>query len=183
MIVVEGPDGAGKTTLIEMLVQETNLRVSPRVVSKDAEAMVDLKLWVEQNVIQGFQDMIFDRHRLISEPIYGPILRDEFEDGFSNLIWFQKMLNSFYKCNPIIIYCLPPFDVVWKNVESDPDNKVVAKEDTLRAIWGAYFNKALTEYTLNRGTWIYDYSADDRGRKYIEQALVHTIKRRLKTGA
>ena len=68
MIIVEGPDGAGKTTLIRQLQERwPDLAVAPRVVSKDAEAMVDLQEWVNINLSDGPQYKIFDRHRLISE--------------------------------------------------------------------------------------------------------------------
>jgi hypothetical protein len=160
MIVVEGPDGAGKTTLINQIKTATGLQVAPRVVSKDAEAMVDLKLWVELNVAQGWQPLIFDRHRLFSEPIYGPILRDKLEPGFSDLQWFGEMLATFYRCNPVIIYCLPPFDVVWANIQNDEDNRVVADFHTIKAIWGAYFNKAVTDHVHGADVWMHDYTKD-----------------------
>lgn len=175
MIVVEGPDGAGKTTLIQTLRQKTGLDVAPRVVSKDAEAMVDLKKWTEDNVARGFQPTIFDRHRLISEPIYGPILRPKLEPGFSDLSWFYTMMRKFYKLEPVIIYCLPPLRQVWKNVQNDPDNKVVAQQQVITSIWGAYFNKAVTDLTASRA-YIYDYT--DSAAEAIEGFLLAYINRK-----
>lgn len=158
MIIVEGPDGSGKTTLIKKLSERTGLSVSPRVVSKDAESMVDLKTWTEMNVKQGWQPLIFDRHRLISEPIYGPVLRTKAEPGFGDSEWFYDQLYRFYRAEPFIIYCLPPFSAVWENVRSDPDNTVVAHEGTCRSIYGAYFNKAHTEQVLYKHSFMYDYT-------------------------
>lgn len=158
MIVVEGPDGSGKTTLIEKIKARTGLQVAPRVVSKDAEAMVDLKKWTEKNVSDGWQPVIFDRHRLISEPIYGPILRETPEPGFDDQEWFFKQLAAFYALEPFIIYCLPPLKVVWENVKFDADNRVVGQEPITRAIYGAYFNKAHTEQVLYKHSFMYDYT-------------------------
>jgi hypothetical protein len=158
IIVVEGPDGAGKTTLINKLVEMTGLPVAPRVVSKDAEAMVDLQAWVEDNVTQGFQPVIFDRHRLFSEPIYGPILRESFEPGFDNLCWFNEMLTKFYECKPVMIYCLPPFETVRRNTQADPDNRVVQDHHTIKQVWSMYFNKVMTDHVLYGDAWIYDYT-------------------------
>jgi hypothetical protein len=179
VIVVEGPDGAGKTTFIELLKGYTNLEVAPRVVSKDAEAMVDLREWVHENVRAGWQELIFDRHRLISEPIYGPVLREEFEPGFSSLSWFYAMLEKFYACKPVIVYCLPPFDVVWKNVMSDDDNRIFHTNGrALRQIWSAYLNKACTDYALNKHIIIYDYTSDDP--MFYVKRIQHFINNRRK---
>lgn len=159
MIIVEGPDGAGKTTLISKLRVLTKLEVSPRVVSKDAESMVDLKRWTEENVRAGFQNLIFDRHRLISEPIYGPVLRKIPEPGFNDLEWFLDQITSFYLTRPVIIYCLPPFSVVWGNVMKDDDNKIFhAEGEKLSLIYRSYVNKAVTDHSLRSRTWIYDYT-------------------------
>jgi hypothetical protein len=187
MIIVEGPDGAGKTTLIKQLQEafqkaDIVLPIAPRVVSKDAEAMVDLKEWTEQNTRKGFQPMIFDRHRLISEPIYGPILRDYFEPGFDNFHWLDWQLTRLYEAEPVMIYCLPPFHRVWENVRDDPENKVVAQFKVCRMIWSAYLNKALADYILGRA-WIFDYT---KGQKTLDlhfNALCSNINKRLKQEA
>lgn len=181
MIVVEGPDGAGKTTFIELLSRYTDLPVAPRVVSKNAEAMVDLRQWVHDNIQDGWQELIFDRHRLISEPIYGPVLRDEFEPGFSDLGWFYAMLEAFYKIKPVIVYCLPPFELVWKNVMSDDDNRIFHKNGrALRQIWSAYLNKACTDYALGKHIIIYDYTADDP-MAYVKRIQSYIDTRRAAT--
>lgn len=183
MIIVEGPDGAGKTTLIKYLVEKLELPVAPRVVSKDAEAMVDLKKWVEDNVSGGWQPTIFDRHRLISEPIYGPILRPRLEEGFTDVGWFYEQLRRFYRANPTIIYCLPPFRQVWENVQDDPDNRVVAQQHTLQMIWSSYFNKAITEYALKpKATWLYDYTDPGADKLFLPELVRHINMRRLQEG-
>lgn len=165
MIVVEGPDGAGKTTLISRLSDELSLEVAPRVVSKDAEAMVDLKSWTEQNVRGGFQPRIFDRHRLISEPIYGPVLRDAPEPGFDDPHWFQSMMTEFYLADPIVIYCLPPWQVVWNNIIKGDDNKIFhGSPRKAYLIWASYYNKAVTEIALRPlHTRVYNYTTDQPG--------------------
>src|SRR5690348_14203507 len=123
--------------------------------------MVDLKAWVDDNISQGFQELIFDRHRLISEPIYGSILRAEPEPGFDDFEWFEARLRQLYKLDPVIIYCLPPFEVVWNNILSGDDNKIFhGAPQRVRAIWGAYFNKAMTDFVLNSRVWVYDYTWD-----------------------
>lgn len=159
MIIVEGPDGAGKTTLIKTLVEATGLPVAPRVVSKDAEAMVDLVKWTEDNVQAGFQPLIFDRHRLISEPIYGPVLRAELTPEFMDTEWFYTQLDNLYACNPFIIYCLPSIHTVWANIMSNDDNAIFhSRMGTIQAIYGAYLNKGMTESIFRNRTFTFDYN-------------------------
>lgn len=157
MLVFEGPDGAGKTTLMNQFQEAFDLPIAPRVVSKDAEAMVDLREWVDQQLDQGFSMTMFDRHRLISEPIYGPILRDEPEAGFNEMKWLAPRMKRFYELKPLIIYCLPPLEVVMKNIESDDDNKVVRQK--IKSIYSAYVAKASMDYSFAPTTIkVWDYT-------------------------
>jgi hypothetical protein len=160
MIIVEGPDGSGKTTLINHLVEATGLPVAPRVVSKDAEAMVDLKKWTEDNVHQGFQKVIYDRHRLISEPIYGPIIRSQPEPGFDDVEWLHEAFYRLYRgVKPIIIYCLPPRSVVWENVMASDDNRRFHGNPTaVSQIYSGYLTKATLDGVQYGLSFIYDYT-------------------------
>ena len=177
MIIVEGPDGAGKTTLIRQLQERYELEVAPRVVSKDTEAMTDLQVWVEDNVQRGFQDLIFDRHRLISEPIYGPILRNKQSPGFTDFPWVSHMLWRFYKSNPVIIYCLPPLETVKANIANDPDNVVVA--DKIEAIYAAYAARASIDWgaahSTNLVVWDYtrDFMLEEDPIQYFDSIMKH----------
>lgn len=162
MLIVEGPDGGGKTTLIRQMQERYGFEVAPRVVSKDTEAMGDLKKWVEDNVEKGFQDLIFDRHRLISEPIYAPIMGRSAVPGFDNVIWLWHMLDLFWRAKPIVVYCLPPKSEVIGNVINDPDNQAVA--DKIGSIYNAYaFRAALDSTRRDQGIIdIWDYTTDGR---------------------
>lgn len=157
MIIVEGPDGAGKTTLIKALQKRFDLPVASRVVSKDTEALLDLQHWVDQNLAIGFQPCIFDRHRLISEPIYGPILRDRAQPGFDNIAWLTPRLRLLYwKVQPIIIYCLPSINTVRNNVTEDDDNKVVYGR--IDSIYSAYVAKIAMDRAMSNGpVYLWDY--------------------------
>lgn len=177
MIVFEGPDGAGKTTLIEAFQEAFDTPVAPRVVSKDAEAMVDLQDWVDDNLSQGFQYRIFDRHRLISETIYGPILRGTQQPGFNQLSWMGPRLYRFYELKPVIIYCLPPLEVVKANILNDPDNKVV--EEKIEAIYSAYVARAALDHVFSPGiVKIWDYTRSPKINN--EPAWFHSLHTSIK---
>ena len=160
MLIVEGPDGAGKTTLIEAFQEAFDIPVAPRVVTKETKGIVDLKAWVDNNLDQGFQRMIFDRHRLISETIYGPILRGKQEPGFDKLSWLGPRMQRLYHIRPIIIYCLPPLQTVLDNVLGDPDNVAVAAR--IESIYSAYVTRISMDLSLASGmveVWDYKNSA------------------------
>lgn len=156
MIVVEGPDGAGKTTLIRELSARYGLEVNERVVSKETNAMFDLKQWVEQNLNEGFQWKLFDRHRLISEFIYGPVLRKN--QRFTDRAWVWNALRRFQLLSPTIIYCLPPLEIVRANVMYDDDNTAVAH--SIEQIYAGYVHRASLDDLAKHNVIVWDYTTD-----------------------
>lgn len=158
MLVVEGPDGSGKSALVERLRSSLALPVATKVVSADTTALTDLAAWTEQNVDLGFQYKIFDRHRLISEPIYGPILRKSQDPSFVDLGWMSDMLWRFYNCRPIIIYCLPPLEDVLANVNR-PQTNNGAVAGSIEAIYSGYVNRAALDFTGGFGR-LYNYKVN-----------------------
>lgn len=158
MIIVEGPDGSGKTTLIEYLADRLEVPVAPRVVSKDTEAMVDLQEWVAEDVKKGPEPIIYDRYRLFSEAVYGPILRDTAQPGFDQIMWFGYHFQTLIgNRQPLILYCLPPLEVVLANLDGDDDNKAVV--DKARAIYSAYVAQAAMVHVLYPRTLLHDFTS------------------------
>jgi hypothetical protein len=130
MIVVEGVDGSGKSNLVGRLCQDFDMDCEERVVNKDTTPVggVSLKSWVETDMRSWPRAAIYDRHRLISEPIYAPIMRGRLADGFQDPLWFGSQYSLFWKHRPIVIYCMPPPEVVIKNVlDSGEENAAVLK--------------------------------------------------------
>lgn len=156
MLIVEGPDGAGKTTLIEKISGQLGWPVDGRVVGKDTEAFVPLNKWVDTNLREGFQRRIFDRHRLISEPIYGPIIRKRLTDGFDDLNTYHRWTVEFHALAPIVVFCMPSLETVRENCWKDDDNKTVRKQ--IDQIYWLYW-AAMAQW---RGIgFFYDYTKGD----------------------
>lgn len=117
--------------------------------------MVDLVAWVEEDNKKLSQGVVYDRHRLISEPIYGPILRpSNLEPGFDDIGWLTNMLRLFYAKKPTIIYCLPPKHVVLGNIESLPRGATLRHASQ---IYDLYLTKASTDIGCGRA-YHYDYT-------------------------
>lgn len=163
MLIIEGPDGAGKTTLVELF-KEVGIPQAPRAVASDTRSLTDLSAYVDHSLDQGFHHLVYDRHSLISAPIYGPMLRGHSPEHFGHLAWLGPRIRRLYQLQPIIIYCLPPRMVVMDNVRDDPNNKVVIED--IPAIYDQYVAKAAVDEALGlyTGTTIkvWDYTQSPR---------------------
>lgn len=105
MIIVEGCDNAGKTTLVAKLSAEHRLlTLNHRQRPLSLQDSRDY-LHLVTPLAQRFKT-IFDRWQPISEPIYGPICRNThlFEPAD---IAEQHSYLRLEKLNPLIIYCRP----------------------------------------------------------------------------
>lgn len=178
MLIIEGPDGAGKTSLVNLF-REKGIPQAPRAVGSDTKPLTDLCDWVDHSLDQGFQFQVYDRHSLISAPIYGPILKGMSPQHFGELSWIGPRLGRLYEINPIIIYCLPPYEEVFNNIKDDPDNKVIANK--IAAIYDAYAARiALDDAYAPCTVKVWDYTKsltiDDKPAWF--NGVVQTMKRR-----
>lgn len=159
MIVVEGPDGAGKTHLVQSIRQHfPDLPLAPKAMSSDISPNVNMKTYIEAWVGPARPSYaLFDRFALISGPLYAPILDDKYQlNIYSNIDWMVQQHSRFYgSVRPLVIYCLPPVSVVRDNVRNDSDNAKAAPY--IERIYAAYVNRAAMDagYTHNLR---YDYT-------------------------
>jgi len=114
LIVVEGVDGAGKTTLIQNFRQQAKQLCWLFARSGPPRGSVDLYMTI-QILARGSQyeiPLIADRHPLISEPIYGPITRGKsyIEEAYSR----DRALDAIANTASRIIYCKPDLEVAQK---------------------------------------------------------------------
>lgn len=173
MIIVEGPDGAGKSTLIKKLMPVVSQywggqwTLAPRAVSQETEALVDLKKWTDDNLSQGFQLQIFDRHRLLSDPIYRVVLGKPFESSLYSLPWLSEAWDTLLTdVQPYIIYCLPPLDVVRENLKNDKDNLAVV--DHIDQIYMGYVSQLATLNAMYDSVYVFDYTEPNAFNKLLD---------------
>jgi hypothetical protein len=177
MIVVEGPDGAGKTTLVNRLHNDLDLPVNPKVVDSSMKAQVDLRDWINQDLSKGFRPLIFDRYPLISEAIYGPMTRHESRPGFDDFEWLRDKQTHLRIVHPIIIWCLPPIETVVSNVEfGDQPSKVVRN---IRRVYWLYHFAAASWPKQHWAVW--DYTSPHASASYtLMLASIETVLEKFK---
>lgn len=95
-IVLEGPDGAGKSTLAALLAQATGMKAiqgngPPK--SKD-------EFYYRCIRYLGYTNVIFDRTPFISEAVYAPVFgrKSEIDSG---------LLSDFWATRPFVVYVRP----------------------------------------------------------------------------
>lgn len=159
MILVEGPDNSGKSTLIEQLANEFELFKldRPHGPPKTPEELYDRTLDA-QNFYKSKMS-IMDRNPVIGESIYGPILRrhnmwDDIKNKFEcEVELFSKILSG----TIFLIYCRPPLDVLL-----DLTTHQVKSYDTKEHLESLSKNKskiveAYDKYMSKWATYTYNY--------------------------
>ena len=104
LIIVEGMDNSGKTTLVQRLSEDIKLLVmnNKRKPRDEAEMRDYLRL---VNHVQWHFPTILDRLCTISEPIYGCLRKSGPVITPARADWHLLELKAM---NPLIIYCRPP---------------------------------------------------------------------------
>lgn len=112
IVVVEGIDGAGKTRLARTISAHISLQFADRKLL--GQGPPESPEQMDERIRKYLQedDVIFDRHPIISQPIYGT-MRD---DPPIN----PDYIAAFYAKNPVIIYARCVQDRL-KNHEINPD--------------------------------------------------------------
>lgn len=125
MIVLEGPDNAGKSTLGRQLSERFGVDVHHSSNPKMDYAQLRDKM--REIINDPRRDAIYDRVPLISEGIYGTILRGV---NRFNCHEGQGLWQLFAASNPLIIYCRPPDETINVGLEFKPGES----EDHIKAV-------------------------------------------------
>lgn len=156
MIVIEGMDNTGKTTLALWLqgkIRNCQLVHGGGPVRAGTQAE---RLMALQMASSYPRPLILDRVCLISEAVYGPLLRnvDSFSGFNQELLW-----SWFLEMKPLIIYCRPSLLTIKSNMDERPQMEGVSVNSDV--LLNAY-DQVMANIS-HRGFAIayYDYKAAD----------------------
>lgn len=174
MIIVEGPDGSGKDTLIQRLMTDVpELVLGPRAVNNSLKGPVsNLNTWMLKDYLEWKHEpatRVYNRYPIISEPIYGTIIRGYMQPGFYSI---ARLLNDYIARESLVIICLPPVSELNKNVS--PERDMPGVTELINELWSEYL--ALAKHWC--GPLVtYDYTQDNAYDPILFSTLVHINER------
>jgi hypothetical protein len=150
-VIIEGPDGSGKSTLIEKLAElsgyPTRHKGGPPKSNEEAmQRMEDL-----YNEDYG---KICDRCVVISEPIYGHILRRHSHVTPRN---FKEGIERLRQQNWAFVFCIAEHDPDTGHKDWKPSDHMSAIEANLPAIRLMYRNTLNEMLLMGATVYIYDW--------------------------
>lgn len=171
-IIIEGMDGTGKSTLLDKLLWEFKLLRPARKASTSIGGPVaNLDEWVTNDIeeMATRPASVYDRHPLVSEPVYGPICRQRLPGKFNHKWWLDTQTRHIaHHC--LLLFCNPPGDVVMRNVLANQDDQMPGVVDNYADLYRAY-NTAANAWP---GVQLrYDYTRSDTRTlfRYIEMVM------------
>jgi GTPase SAR1 family protein len=160
-VIIEGPDGSGKTTLIKRITEQYPALVHERASTSEGGPVDNLVEWIESDFDKlewpSNTAYLYDRHPMISEPIYGPLLRNKMPDGFNDRLWRNDVFMSL-DANAVVVWCRPPITTVVNNIMKESTPQMPGVRATIGAIYAAYYTASL----MYAGPAdVFDYTVDD----------------------
>ncbi len=132
IIIIEGPDGGGKTTLAQQLSKQTGYPILHRSQPKtDEEKKLMLGEYIQ--AIKGNKNAIFDRC-WYSEMAYGPVMRDSSVISYPQMYELERMLA---KNGAIIIHCTGSESALWMRCQKRGEDYITSRDD-FKAIYNNY---------------------------------------------
>ena len=106
MIILEGPDHSGKTTLLTELVKSLGYNHkhpggAPKTLAEEANFMIEQK-----NISHEHYNLVHDRVTCISQPVYNT-MRGNGTNGDQYIPYIRQFE---FNPNVVIVYCRPPLD-------------------------------------------------------------------------
>lgn len=106
MLIIEGIDGVGKTTIVEYLCKEEGFKKCH--FDYDIKNLNLKEKYLKVLTFESLENLVLDRS-FISEMVYGPVIRNKCKLTFNEYI---DLLKEYKKCGAKIIYLTAPKQVL-----------------------------------------------------------------------
>lgn len=173
IIILEGPDGGGKTTLATALRDRMGFEmVHFGVPGEKEDVLLTYAREIQRFRLSG-RDVVFDRLHL-GEVVYGTLIRNNDRIGNHGLVLMNRLLRA---CDATIVFCMPPLNVCMDNWRKRHETEYVASPDTLRDIY-TYYDGLAHQYSNRRiypHTLTWDYTLQN-GVEFLDRAVLRHIQ-------
>jgi dCMP deaminase len=170
MIILEGPDGSGKSTLGRVLANIFDTEIYHPGGAPEPRMIDEVSSQCVHKLRQGF---ICDRVNQISEVVYGPVMNDR------QLITKQQSLDfmtAHVRNGGLIIYCRPEgIHDMADNQTEDPERdtaentaKLKANHKKLVAGYDELIGQAVKFDFIARGVFYYDYKRPGEFKRLLD---------------
>lgn len=129
-------DGTGKTTLVNRLSHELNLPIHERASTSVGGPVPNVYEWALRDVA-GWDNQplaLYDRHPLVSEQIYGPVVRGIIDPNFHG---DDELWTAFAK-RVLVIFCDTSWDNVQSNLMQDEKSQMPGVMDNAKRLFLVY---------------------------------------------
>lgn len=172
MIVVEGCDGTGKSTLVDELRKDLNLSVGLRGVT-DRDKLFEVTrqdtYTALAHAVSGNKEPIIWDRLFFSEPIYSRVMKRECQFKLSERSYVQSVLHAL-RCP--VIFCWVPLETVEENLTGT--HQMEGVNDNVPFIHGAYESIAKSF----EGATVYDYRVEGAYKALLEETIRPYLRRR-----
>ena len=165
VILIEGCDNSGKTMLANKLACKMGYIVV-HLSEPDGPDLDQIKPWTLDILkrIENGENIIMDRITLVSERIYGPLLRGD--SVFTHLEWVN-LWERFIDLRPKIIYCRPPKEVILGSITKRKQKKGVISNCKKLIDEYDFFFYNLFYHDFKKQVFIYDYTKQNEEEKLM----------------
>lgn len=124
IIIIEGPDGSGKTSLAEKISKQTRYPIIHRTQPKSEE---EKKLMMGEylQLIRSNKNCILDRC-WYSEMAYGPVMRDASVLSYPQMYELEELLA---KTGAILIYATGPKAALWQRCQRRGEEYITSRDN------------------------------------------------------
>jgi thymidylate kinase len=132
IVILEGPDGCGKTTLANRLAERFGMRIHHEgPPPKDVNLLEHYGRLLDE--ARG-KNVVFDRLAL-GERIYGPILRGEDRIGEVGWRLMRRLIDATQAIHVLVIV---PFPIAFANWQANHRNELFHKQEIFRRVYERY---------------------------------------------